>query len=190
MKRTIMMMAATMALTVFLIGGVAYAASVTCDRAGDTDPDVGECRGTIEADSITGSGRGEFIEALAGNDTVDARSGNDTVNGREGQDTIHGGGGEDAITGGDDNDTLFGDRRHDSLYGNGGSNEYFGGPGPDLLEGDVSLPGETETFSAGTGDDLIYTTDGVEDDIDCGDGNDTVVADPIDKVSPNCEFRN
>ncbi len=187
MKRTILMMAATMALAVLLIGGVAYAASVRCDGAGDTDPDVGECRGTIEADSISGSGRGEFIDALAGNDTVDARAGNDSVLGREGQDTIHGGGGEGAIAGGPDNDTLFGDRRHDVLTGNGGSNQYFGGPGPDTLAAELSLPGETETLSGGTGDDLIVTNDGVEDDIDCGDGNDTVRADPFDKVAPNCE---
>jgi Ca2+-binding RTX toxin-like protein len=190
MKRTILMMAATMALTVLLIGGVAYAASVTCDGAGDTDVDVGDCRGTIEAYAITGTSRGEFIEPLAGDDTVDARAGNDTVNGREGQDTLHGRGGEDSITGGADNDTLFGESGHDKLFGNGGSNTYFGGPGPDLIEPDASLPGETETISGGPGDDIIVSVDGVEDDIDCGGGNDAVAVDPIDKVAPNCETRN
>jgi hypothetical protein len=52
------------------------------------------------------------------------------------------------------------------------------------------LPGETETISGGTGDDIIVSVDGVEDDIDCGGGNDAVVVDPIDKVAPNCETRN
>jgi Ca2+-binding RTX toxin-like protein len=187
MKRTILMMAATMALTVFLIGGVAYAASVTCDRAGDTNPAIGECRGTIEADSITGSGRGEVIDAMAGNDTVDARAGNDSVMGREGQDTIHGGGGQDSLSGGQDADTLYGDRNHDYLYGGGGRDDYFGGPGPDTIVADVSLPGDAETVSGGTGDDIIVTTDGIVDDIDCGDGHDTVDVDPIDNVSPTCE---
>jgi len=190
MKRTILMMAAIMALTVLLIGGVAYAASVTCDGAGDTDIDFGECRGTIEADSITGTSRGGFIDALAGNDTVDARAGNDQVYGREGQDTLHGRGGEDDISGGADNDTLFGEGGHDFLFGGGGSNAYFGGPGPDTIEADVSLPGETETISGETGDDIISAVDGVEDDIDCGGGNDTVAADAFDIVAPNCEFRN
>jgi len=56
--------------------------------------------------------------------------------------------------------------------------------GPDTIEARVSFPGETETISAGTGDDLIFAEDGVVDDIDCGGGNDTVAVDPIDKVAP------
>jgi Ca2+-binding RTX toxin-like protein len=93
------------------------------------------------------------------------------------------------VIGLEDNDTLFGDRSHYYLYGGGGRNEYFGGPGPDTIVADVSLPGETETVSGGTGDDTIFSRDEVQDDITCGDGNDTVHADSIDNVAPNCEFR-
>ena len=51
MKRILVLLAA-MVTGVLLVGGVAYAASVTCDGTNDQDPDPGECQGTLNADRI------------------------------------------------------------------------------------------------------------------------------------------
>ncbi|GAA2128941.1 hypothetical protein [Nocardioides bigeumensis] len=66
----------------------------------------------------------------------------------------------DTIVGGAFDDTLLGGADQDTLTGNGGV---------DLLE-------------AGDGDDTVQARDGVADRVDCGAGNDTVVADAVDVV--------
>jgi Ca2+-binding RTX toxin-like protein len=197
MRRTILLMA-TMTLTVLVVGGLAYAATIKCDGAGDTDSDLGECRGTADADSITGTAHGEFIDTLAGNDTVDARGGHDIVFGRDGQDTLHGRSGEDEVLGDAGSDTLFGEGAHDQLTGGGGVNVYFGGPGPDRFIANTEAsntgaegPGAAgEEIHGGTGGDLIFANDGLQDIIDCGGGSDEVANDPIDQVAANCEIHN
>src|SRR5215212_9649034 len=60
MRRTIMLMA-TMTLATFVVGGVAFALDFTCDGQLDADTDLGECSGTTNADSITGTSRTDFI---------------------------------------------------------------------------------------------------------------------------------
>jgi Ca2+-binding RTX toxin-like protein len=190
MRRTILLMA-TMTLATFVVGGIAYAAVVTCGGEGDTDPDPGDCRGTTEADSITGTSRTDFIDALAGNDAVNARAGDDVVLGREGQDTIHGRSGEDDVVGDEGSDTLYGEGAHDNLNGGGGTNLYFGGSGPDRIGAttEASVGGTAgEEIYAGPGNDLIFARDELQDIIDCGGGSDEVANDPIDQVDPNCEI--
>jgi hypothetical protein len=54
-----------MPATVLLAGGVALAAVITCP----TGPG-GECRGTPQADEITGASGADTIYALAGNDSA------------------------------------------------------------------------------------------------------------------------
>jgi Ca2+-binding RTX toxin-like protein len=194
MRRTILLMA-TMTLTVLVVGGIAYAATITCDGAGDQQPAPEDCRGTDQADSITGTSSGEFIDARAGDDTVDARAGDDVVFGREGQDTIHLRSGEDQVDAGAGSDTLFGEGAHDSLSGGGGVNLYFGGPGPDRIvanteateTGPQGAGAAGEEIHGGTGGDLIFANDGLKDIIDCGGGSDAVANDPIDEVAANCE---
>jgi Ca2+-binding RTX toxin-like protein len=88
----------------------------------------------------------------------------DEFNAGQGNDIVHAGGGNDQVNGDDGNDTLDGSDGNDIIVG---------GKDADILKG-------------GAGDDQIKAADGVADDIDCGDGNDTVQADEFDKVSA-CE---
>jgi hypothetical protein len=82
MRRTILLLAATMSFAMLVIGGVAYALTVQCDdtdpegNGTDQDPDPGECAGTSKDDFIAGTG---------GNDTINARAGFDEVDGNGGE---------------------------------------------------------------------------------------------------------
>jgi Ca2+-binding RTX toxin-like protein len=69
------------------------------------------------------------------------------------------------LTGGDGNDTLT------------------GGPGNDTLRGEKGV----DTHSGGDGDDLIDSRGDRPDVVTCGIGNDTVMADAVDSVAPDCE---
>jgi Ca2+-binding RTX toxin-like protein len=196
-RRTILLMA-TMTLTVLVVGGLAYAATIKCDGEGDLSNLPGECRGTEDSDNITGTAPADFIDARAGNDTVNARAGDDNVTGREGQDTLHGRSGEDAETGDAGSDTLFGEGAHDTLSGGGGVNVYFGGPGPDRIlanteannTGDAGPGAAGEEIHGGPGDEVIFAADGLQDFIDCGGGTeDRVNHDQFDVLADNCEIR-
>ena len=82
------------------------------------------------------------------------------------------------------NDALEGGRDTELLQGDAGRNDLSGKGGDDclLLTGD-----ENERASGGDGDDLICNPDGNKDDVFCGTGHDTVVADVEDRVAANCE---
>jgi hypothetical protein len=90
-----------------------------------------------------------------------------------------GGDGNDTILGADSNpswpgnDTLDGGPGDDILAGRGGDDQLTGGPGTDAMDG----------F---TGNDRIDALDGVGENVACGAGADTVVADPVDDVR-DCE---
>jgi Ca2+-binding RTX toxin-like protein len=58
-----------------------------------------------------------------------------------------------------------------------------GGPGNDRLVGGAG----GDTLSGDAGDDFIDARDGQGDRVLCGDGNDSVVVDPQDSVSADCE---
>jgi RTX calcium-binding nonapeptide repeat (4 copies)/WD40-like Beta Propeller Repeat len=92
--------------------------------------------------------------------TIKGTARTDRLTGSPRPDTIHGGGGNDRIDG------AAGD---DKLYGDAGSDTIIGGAGRDAIFG-------------GTGNDTIRADDGELDNIDCGPGKDTVVADKLDKV--------
>jgi hypothetical protein len=79
---------------------------------------------------------------------------------------------EDAI-GGSGNDRIVAGPFGTLLRGGGGNDTMTGSPGEDRIEGEE-------------GDDTIDSRDGRYDSIDCGPGNDVVLADPGDGVS-NCE---
>jgi hypothetical protein len=88
-------------------------------------------------------------------------------------DYLAGGGGNDVISGGPGNDTLLGGSGSDVLDGGSGNDVIDGGKGADRITG-------------GTGSDTIRAADGYKDVIDCGTGNDRVIAD-TDDVLKNCE---
>jgi hypothetical protein len=87
---------------------------------------------------------------------------------------ISGGPGADRLTGGNAGDQLSGDDGGDALVGGAGADLLTGGLGADDLRG-------------GAGDDVVRARDGVRDVVGCGDGADTVDADTLDEVEPDCE---
>jgi hypothetical protein len=93
--------------------------------------------------------------------------------GSEGADYIPGGGGDDVLLGRGGPDTILGGRGDDRISGGAGNDYIDGGLGLDRIDG-------------GSGSDTILVADGKKDVVDCGDGNDRVVADAIDVVT-NCE---
>jgi uncharacterized repeat protein (TIGR01451 family) len=98
----------------------------------------------------------------------------DSLYGLAGNDRLFGLAGSDRLFGGTGNDRLFGAPGNDRLFGQTGNDMLNGGPGLDLLD-------------AGAGNDTIQARDGSQDDIRCGPGTDTVVADKKDAVARSCE---
>jgi Ca2+-binding RTX toxin-like protein len=186
MRRTLLVLATTMSFAVLGIGGVAYAAVIQCEAG------VLDCFGTDQPDTITGTKGPDRIRGLEGGDTIDARGGQDLVDGGEGNNILHGRSGPDGLFGEGGDDTLFGESRGDTFQGAGGSNEYFGASGADDILANQSRTGETETVSAGPGNDTINADDtfffeAERDNIDCGSGKDIVSADSADDIAANCE---
>ena len=94
---------------------------------------------TSGADTITGTGFGDLIISLTGNDFVNADSGADTV---------YGGAGTDQLFGGIDNDTLFGGSGDDFINGQTEDDTVEGGLGNDTLEGGSNTAaGDTLSFA-------------------------------------------
>lgn len=86
---------------------------------------------------------------------------------------------------------LFGDGAGNRVVGTVGGDRITGGPGRDRLlgeGGDDCIDGGAgrDRLGGGSGDDLIRARDGVADVVDCGDGDDVVLADPKDLLR-SCE---
>ena len=116
----------------------------------------------------------DAIYGTAGDDSLRGDGGDDYLSGGLGTDKLRGEGGQDIVHGGAGNDDLRGGRGHDLVRGEGGDDEVHGGEGNDRLYG-------------GLGDDRIQSDGGERDVVNCGRGRDAVVADPLDRVSQNCE---
>lgn len=89
-------------------------------------------------DSITGNGRGNYFDAVTGNDTLIGLGGDDTLLGGDEDDRIVGGSGNDSVLPG------FG---ADQVFGESGDDTIFGGDGKDLLNGGSGF--DTATYRAG-----------------------------------------
>ncbi len=118
-----------------------------------------------------------------GNDRLHGVSGNDRIGGSRGRDRINGGAGRDLIAGGSSNDRVSGDRGNDRINGNSGNDVLKGNSGKDRIVGGTGR----DVVSAGSGSDRVDVRDGKRDRVNCGRGRDTVIADPKDRVSDNCE---
>jgi hypothetical protein len=126
------------------------------------------------------------INGTAGDDTLDGTNRGDSIFGYGGNDTINGRLGQDELWGGFDADTVYGQGSSDTLHGEGGNDTLVGGGGNDELRGDDGV----DVLSGGANDDRLYDRDGnaaERDRFNCGTGNDTVRADPTDRVSSSCE---
>jgi Ca2+-binding RTX toxin-like protein len=100
MRRRVLLIMATIALAVLLLGGVALADTID----GTAGPD--DLVGTDQEDVIHGSGGADYVSGLAAADVLYAGAGNDTVVGREGNDRIYGNGDSDMLFGNQSNDTI------------------------------------------------------------------------------------
>ncbi len=87
---------------------------------------------------------------------------------------VLGGPGADAISGGPLADELAGETGDDNLQG---------GAGDDILDGGLGA----DRAAGGPGDDTLRMRDGIADEVSCGDGLDTVLADTVDSVAADCE---
>jgi uncharacterized repeat protein (TIGR01451 family) len=97
---------------------------------------------------------------------------------------LRGGAFADVLYGLAGNDRLFGLAGNDRLYGGTGDDRLFGLGGNDLLNGG---PG-SDLLAAGAGSDVIQARDDSRDDIRCGSGHDTALADKKDAVARTCEI--
>src|SRR4051812_25541811 len=115
-------------------------------------------------------------------------SGDDNLKGSNRADTMQMRGGDDVANGGAGDDRMFGGAGDDRLNGGVGDDRMNGGAGDDVLTDDRG----TDRFSGGAGDDRITARDRrgrnhARDIVDCGGGDDTVIADSDDIVRSNCE---
>jgi hemolysin type calcium-binding protein len=89
------------------------------------------------------------------------------------------------IEGTNGSNRLLGTPRADSIFGLGGSDRLIAGPGTDFLHGGSGR----DVLDGGPGNDRIVAQyDGARDRVLCGAGLDTVNADLLDRVSPDCEL--
>jgi len=171
--------------------------------------------GSEQRDVIHALGGRDLVSARGGEDDVDGGVGADDISGGVGGDFVLGGGGPDNIKGGpstpdasepanafvcapgdvsivgtqqlygeNGNDILSGGPDNDFLVGGAGRNDLSGNGGDDCL---ALFGAPNERVSGGDGDDIIGAADGNGDDVFCGTGLDTVLADAEDRVAANCE---
>jgi Ca2+-binding RTX toxin-like protein len=188
MKRRATLLLTAMVLALMVGSRVALAANIECSIF------VQPCRGTPDADVISGNNTVEFddtIYALGGDDQVAPAGGNDTVYGGSGIDNVFGFLGNDTIYGGPGGDRNAANTANQAgLMGGEGSDKVYGQDGADRI--DLALldrPGDRDFASGGPGNDSISAFDGNKDTITCGKGTrDHVFFDrQIDVVNRNCE---
>jgi hypothetical protein len=125
----------------------------------------GRCiSGTNGDDVLVGSRIGDLIVAGPGDDVIRAGGGQNIVQAQWGDDTISAGPKIDFIDAGAGNDLI---------RSGGGNDRVNPGPGRDVVH-------------AGAGNDIVVANDGERDIIDCGRGEDRVLADRVD-VLTSCE---
>jgi Ca2+-binding RTX toxin-like protein len=129
---------------------------------------------------VVGTGRDD-ISGGDGQDTADFRdrTGGVTITLNDQADDGEPGEGDnvrsdvESATGGSGNDRIVAGPSSSYLFGGAGNDSITGGAGEQRIEGNE-------------GDDTIDTRDGAYDSIDCGPGNDVVLADPGDSTT-GCE---
>ena len=143
----------------------------TCDRTGS--------RGLSEPPE----GEGEAESGDAGENVIEGTVMDDAQLGEGGADELTGGAGDDEAYGGEGPDESLGGAGDDQLISGPGDDVSHGGRGSDELFDDQGH----EDLHGGAGDDRFSAHDGDRDQIDCGDGEDIVVADGHDRVAKDCE---
>jgi Ca2+-binding RTX toxin-like protein len=207
MRKTILVVA-SVALAIVVLGGVAWAANIQCPNAGiERHPTtIGEvkialCNGTEKADTMRGTKKyADRMSAKSGADTMYGRAKYDEMFGGPGPDKMYGGQGFDHLFGGAGVDRIYGQDEVDHLFT---SNAYRDGRQNDRTDDyiygsegdDVFLVGGTngvDRVYGGTGDDIIFlagnAATGAKEIVDCGPGTDEVHFDEGVDVVTNCEL--
>jgi Ca2+-binding RTX toxin-like protein len=96
----------------------------------------------------------------------------DVLVGTRGDDVLKGLGGKDVLRGGGGRDLLIGGGGTDALHGEGGHDSFNIRDGVELRA---------------RGRDRIYARDGHPDEINCGEGRDLAVVDPVEDGVIDCE---
>jgi Ca2+-binding RTX toxin-like protein len=171
---------------------------------GDDDLNGGYDQDEIRAgegnDSLNGATGDDLLVGEGGDDQLDGFLGADTMRGGTGTDTVtyavrtkpvsvdFDGAADDGETGESDNagvdvENAIGGAAADVLTGNEAANALTGGAGNDRLTGGTGV----DKLDGGDGDDTIDSRDDVADAVTCGAGADTVIADKLDTIAPDCE---
>jgi Ca2+-binding RTX toxin-like protein len=170
----------------------------------------------ISEDDEGAIGAASIIDAGPGNDSISGTGGHDVLEPGIGRDTVDGGDGDDDIVVAPDksNDRLLGGRGVDTIDVSGkravtidldaneltagseddlldGFERAHGGDGNDTLIGSAGTDGlvgggGSDTIEGGAGDDVLDARDTDADALDCGDGNDVILAGSEDLVT-GCE---
>ena len=159
-------------------------------------------------DQLDGGAGDDYLYDGPGDDAATAGPGNDNFYPGPGRDTFSGGVGDDTVfysdrtapvtvtlndqpddgeSGEGDNvasdiETVYGGSGNDTIAAGPVASRLIGGGGNDTIKGSP----DEDRIEGNEGDDTIDSRDGRYDSIDCGPGNDVVLADPDDGVS-NCE---
>jgi hypothetical protein len=144
----------------------------SCDRRTQTrglpftPPDEGEvAAGDAEPDDLGGT---------PGPDVYAGKGGDDDLAGAGGDDEQYAGAGDDEAAGGPGDDQILSGLGDDAARGGSGSDSLFDDQGHDDMRG-------------GLGGDRFSAHDPTRDRIDCGPGEDVVVADSRDRIAADCE---
>jgi Ca2+-binding RTX toxin-like protein len=170
MMRRIILMVATVALTVLVASGVALAVN----KIGTDGPDT--LRGTNGNDNLIGKGGNDRLFALDGRDNLLGGPGKDLV----GTDPTVWRRGDKNLQGGPGNDIVFGARGSDNVLGDEGNDWLIDGP---------TRESSLDKVSGGDGNDvlLVENVPATKDIATCGGGFDRILADRKDLVAPDCE---
>lgn len=172
--RRILLVLTAIGVAVLLASGLAIAATIL---------------GTDGPDTLTGTSGDDTIEGFGGNDTISGMAGSDTIKGGLGADKLYGGNEYQSVGASADRDRLEGDEGQDTIVGGPGVDELKGGEGNDvIMEGPADDSAE-EKFIGEDGDDFfsVASIPASKDDVQCGNGQDEVEADPLDVINNDCE---
>jgi Ca2+-binding RTX toxin-like protein len=151
MRKTVLLLA-SVAVAMVVLGGVAWAATIDCPNATRLDG-TPFCEGTNDPDTMHGTAKTDRMYANAGGDTIYGYRGADYIEGAEGPDKIYAGrGGANSLSG-----------RKEGIYGDEGPDKLYGGSGGDFLYAhgtllpDGSYPEDTSTdyLHGGSGNDRL-----------------------------------
>jgi hypothetical protein len=189
MRKT-MLVVASAALAMVVLGGVAWAATIRCP---DYRPDNVECNGTPGDDTLYGTSNANVMYGWDGRDTMYGYNRMDWIQGGKGKDKVFGGRGDDGgLSGGVLGNGFYPDASDDYVHGGRDSDIIIA-----LAQGGVDrLYGErgNDFFSASQRE---YIRRGIteiavtKEIVDCGPGSsDYVDFDKgVDVVKDNCEIK-